>query len=167
MEKRYHYITPEDYETAEQNGITAELAETRAWERGWDIDRAVTTPKRVARCFKGTWGKWKETAARHDVDRILFINRVRSLGWSEEEAATIKKGKSRTPSFWTDEERKIAKRLGIDGNGMGLPRIRMKSLGWSREKAINTPKMTEEQRVKNVAAGTRRYHGRMKELEVK
>lgn len=167
MEKRYHYITPEDYETAERNGVTAELAEARAWERGWDIDKAVMTPKKVQGRLEGTWEKWKETATENGVNRIMFTNRVRSLGWSEEEAATIGKGKSRFPDFWTNEERGVAKRLGIDGNGMNLPRIRMKKLGWSREKAINTPKMTEEERVKRVVEGTKRYHERTKEYEVK
>lgn len=165
MEKRYHYITQEDYETAEQNGITAELAETRVWIRGWDVDKAITTPKKVQRCFKKTWSRWKGTAERHGVDRILFTNRVRSLGWNEEDAATIEKNQSRRKSMWTEEEKAIAKRNGVDGNSMALPRIRMKSLGWSKEKAISTPKMTEEQRVKNVAEGTRRYHRRMNNLE--
>lgn len=158
MEKRYYHIMQKDYDDAEQNGVSPELLEARVWYRDWDIDRAVTTPRKARRCFKKTWDKWEPIAIKNDVDRAIFTNRVRSLGWSEDDAARVGRGKSRRASFWTDEEKAIAKRLGIDGNSMGLPRIRMKNLGWSRERAVNTPKITEEQRVINVAKGTRKYH---------
>lgn len=156
MEKRYDYITPVDYEKAELNGISARLLEQRVRSFLWDVDKAVNTPKKIQRCFKATWAKWREVALNNGIDRDTFTNRVRSLGWDEEQAATAPKGTRRT-SKWTDVEKEVAKQNGIHSNGMSLPNTRLR-LGWSREDAVGTPKLTEKERVKRVAEGTRKYH---------
>lgn len=157
MEKRYDYITPDDYEQAELNGISAQLLEQRVRSFLWDVDKAVMTPKKQQRSFKKTWAKWKEIATENGIDRDAFTNRVRSLGWDEEVAATTKKG-VRSRGRWTDEELETARRNGIDGSSMSIPRMRINQLGWSREEALSTPKLTEKERVKRVAEGTRKYH---------
>lgn len=158
MEKRYHYITPEDYVTAESNGLPAALVEQRAWFYDWDIDRAVTEPKRVLKCFSATWEKWREVAEENGITRAMLSNRIRSLGWDEEEAATVKKGQARPSGKWTPDEIATAERNGIAGNSMSLVSIRIKKLRWSKEAALNTPKLSREERAARSAEGTRKYH---------
>lgn len=158
MEKRYDYITPADYEKAEKNGISAQLLEQRVRSFLWDVDRSVNTPKKEQRCFKKVWAKWKETAHVNGIDRGTFVKRISPpLTWTEKEAATIPKGQRRKSRKWTNKELEIAEKNGVRGNGMSLPSARMR-LGWSREDAIGTPKLTEEERVKRVAAGVKKYY---------
>ncbi len=40
------YITPEEYEVAEKNGIDKRTLEQRIREYGWDKERAITIPKK-------------------------------------------------------------------------------------------------------------------------
>ena len=49
--KRYFYITPEDFKIAEENGIPEYVVTTRVIKLGWDIDRAITKPAREKRKF--------------------------------------------------------------------------------------------------------------------
>lgn len=158
MEKRYHYITPEDYVTAEKNGLPAALVEQRAWFYDWDIDRAVTEPKRVLKCFSATWEKWREVAEENGVTRAMLSNRIRTLGWDEEEAATTPKDRVGKRGKWTPEEIAIAEKNGIAGNHLSLVNMRIKKLGWSKEAALNTPKLSREERAARSAEGTRKYH---------
>lgn len=152
MEKRYDYITPDDYRQADLNGISAQLLEQRVRSFLWDVDKAVNTPKKKQRCFKVTWAKWKEIAYENGIDRDAFTNRVRSLGWDELSAATTPKGTRR--SKWTSEEIEIAKTNGVDGNSMKIPSARLR-LGWSKEKALETPKMTDGERLERVREGVK------------
>lgn len=157
MEKRYHYITLEDYETAEKNGIPAKLVELRAWRYKWDIDKAITkTPKAINR-YDDLWDEWSDIAAKHGVDRNLFVNRVSTLKWDEESAATIARGKNLV-NKWTDEEIAIAEKNGIAGQSMSLVSVRINQLGWSRENALTTPRLTDAQRVEKSREGTRKYY---------
>lgn len=158
MEKRYDYVTPHDFEIAKLNGITESALTQRVYNYGWDIDRAITQPMRVSKSFESVWRKWERVATKNGVDRENFVKRVRALGWTEEESATIKKGQGRPSGMWTKEELETAKRNGIEGNSMSVPRARINMLGWSREDAVNTPKITEAERLKRVAEGTRKYH---------
>jgi len=157
VEKRYDYITPDDYATAEKNGISVDVLNQRVRTYLWDVDRAITTPKKKLKCFKKTWAKWREIATENGIDREIFTNRVRSLAWSEEEAATTKKG-VRSRGKWTEEELEIARNNGVDHNHMSVVNMRISKLGWTKEEALNTPKLTEIERQKRVAAGTKKYH---------
>ena len=158
MEKRYHYITPNDYVTAEENGISEHALYQRVHIYGWDIDRAISQPMRSKGVpFEHVWSKWKETAEENGISKDVFYSRCRNSGWAPEKAATIPVGELYSGK-WTAEELEIARRNGIDGNSMSLVSIRIKKLGWSKEKALNTPKVSEKERAKRVAEGTRKYH---------
>ena len=41
-ERRYLYVTPDDFETAKRNGIPEKLVKTRVYRDGWEINRAIT-----------------------------------------------------------------------------------------------------------------------------
>lgn len=79
----YFYITPEEYEEADRNGVSARLLERRVRYEGWSKDRAIHTPPRK---FKDR-SKWVEIAKKNGISRHVFDNRIR-YGWSEEQAAT-------------------------------------------------------------------------------
>ncbi|MMZ47329.1 hypothetical protein D1872_89720 [compost metagenome] len=85
---RRGYVTPEDYAKAEANGLDRKVVYHRVYHYGWDIERAITTPKRKKHTKE--WGSWKPYYAlmdKHGIDRKTFYTRVRK-GMSPEEAAT-------------------------------------------------------------------------------
>ena len=49
--KRYFYITPEDFKIAEENGISKDTLIMRVRKLGWDVDKAITKPVRIKRKF--------------------------------------------------------------------------------------------------------------------
>ena len=57
--KNGFYITPDDFETAAQNGIPRNTVISRVNTHGWDIDRAITQPSRKKRVGVTTWNEWK------------------------------------------------------------------------------------------------------------
>lgn len=153
MEKRYDYITPIDYEQADLNGISAQLLEQRVRTNLWDIDRAINTPKKNRKCHDQLWSKWSRVAIENGVNRVTFTNRVCNLKWDEKEAATTVK-RFRRGKF-TDQEMKIMETNNLTTNSVNM---RITKLGWTREKALNTPKLKEKDRLERVAAGTKKYH---------
>lgn len=158
MEKRYDYITPEDYATAEKNGITKSAMEQRVYSYGWDIDRAITQPMRESRCFQSVWDKWGHQATKNGISRAVFYSRINTSGWSESKAASTKMMRGGHPPRYTDEEREIARRNGLDANFMGVVTARIEKLGWTKEDALNTPKLSRKEQAKRVAEGTRKYY---------
>lgn len=140
-EKRYFYITPEDYETAKQNGIHRRLVYQRV-NNGWDIDRAITEPI-SKRCLKnGLWDKWKDKAV---VCRSTFSSRIR-LGMTPEEAALTTKithqEVAKRQRTYTDEQLAIAESNGISKAVLSQ---RINSYNWAIEKAITTPVMSKKE----------------------
>ena len=140
-EKRYFYITPEDYETAKQNGIHRRLVYQRV-NNGWDIDRAITEPI-SKRCLKnGLWDKWKDKAV---VCRSTFSSRIR-LGMTPEEAALTTKithqEVDKRQRTCTDEQLAIAESNGISKAVLSQ---RINSYNWAIEKAITTPVMSKKE----------------------
>jgi hypothetical protein len=76
-----YHLSPEDYETAEQNGIPRVLAFYRFYNRGWSKERAITQPLKER---KYLWNQYKNISV---VTRTGFYYRV-SQGMSPEKAAT-------------------------------------------------------------------------------
>jgi len=151
LEKRYDYITPKDYITAEMNGITERALNQRVRDYGWDVDRAITQPMRKSTSFKKVWDKWEDTATKNGVSHTRFYHRIKNDGWSEEKAATQKVSNGR----WTEKQLEVMKMNNLTPNTVNM---RITKMGWSEEKALHTPKMTEAERVKRVGEGTRKYH---------
>lgn len=141
-EKRYFYITPEDYETAKQNGIPESTVYRRVNQQGWDIDRAITQPLAKHSEKTGAWPRWKDKAV---VCRGTFSSRIND-GWTEEKAALTPpiphSERNHKRGVITKEHLKIAEKYGISKKVISC---RIFSCGWDIEKAITTPVMTRKQ----------------------
>ena len=83
-DKRYFYITPEDFKIAEENGISKEVVITRVRKLGWDVDKAITKPVRAKRKFTKEEIK---TMEENGVDRNTVACRLK-WGWTLEESLT-------------------------------------------------------------------------------
>ena len=83
---RDYYITPEEYEIAEKNGISRDVMSKRVRGLCWRKQRAMTEPIR-----KHTKRKhWAELAKENGISYNTFMTRVNDLKWDEERAATEK-----------------------------------------------------------------------------
>lgn len=147
---RRGYVTPEDYEKAEANGLSREIVYHRVYHYGWDIERAITTPKKN----HGKWGNWKpyyELMEKHGVNRRTFYTRVGN-GMSPEEAAT----KPLTPRHErvkvASEARKKRSKVPPDirrlaeANGISLPLVYLRlRRGLSLQEAATKPKASHSE----------------------
>lgn len=79
---RYFYVTPDDYDIAEKNGIPQNIVYDRVINGGWDVDKAVSKPVR-----KKKYSNWIKKAAQNGISRHTFYARVKR-GMSLEEAVT-------------------------------------------------------------------------------
>ena len=131
--KRYFYITPEDFKIAEENGIPEYVVTTRVRKLGWDVDRAITKPVRVKRKFTEEEIK---TMEENGIDRDVAAGR-RYWGWTLEEAITKPKKKGRQYVYpeWVYKE---ANKNGISYSALGN-RIRR---GMSLEEACTKKMIT-------------------------
>ena len=76
------YITPEEYEAAERNGINKINLEMRIRKSGWNHKRAINQPlKKLKR------HSWSAVAKENGIGVGLYHSRIKK-GWSEERAAT-------------------------------------------------------------------------------
>ena len=132
--KRYFYITPEDFEKAKENGIHKDTVLTRVRKVGWDIDRAITKPVRSKRKFTEEQIKIME---ENGVDRNTASCRLK-WGWSLEEALTRPKKRGRQYVYpeWVYKE---ANKNGISYSALGN-RIRS---GMSLEEACTKKIITK------------------------
>lgn len=78
------YITPDEYEAAEGNDISAALLEVRIRSLGWSKSRAITTKPQV----KQVIGDWVEVAEENGICYSTLRYRANRLGWDLERAAT-------------------------------------------------------------------------------
>lgn len=84
MIKHDFYITPEEYEIAEANGIDKRTLENRVRKYCWSKKRAMSEPIRR----RGRYTKWYKIAESNGISRGTFIARVNICGWDYERAAT-------------------------------------------------------------------------------
>lgn len=78
------YVTPEQYEIAEGNGIPKRNVNNRVYQRAWSVERAITQPLVKDKLFK----YWSDVALENGINRQLFWQRVRIQHWDYEKAAT-------------------------------------------------------------------------------
>lgn len=83
--KRWHGITYKDYETAKENGISKNTLDTRVYQLGWDIDRAITAP---VRGFKNIIAPHLHIAERNGITEGAARARI-YRGWSIEDAVSV------------------------------------------------------------------------------
>lgn len=144
MSKRYGYITPEDYETAEANGISYTTLWKRVNDSGWDIDRAITT-KVVKQ--KRLSDELKERLHRNGITVGAYRTRIRR-GMSVSEASTmpvlsrneIVKRSANKRRIHSVEDVEEAERNGISYHTFCA---RIRDRGWSVFDAKTKPTMTQ------------------------
>ena len=100
------YITDEEYEIAEKNGIIKDTLNYRIRKMGWDKERALNTPTR-----KYTKrGKQIEIAESNGIGRTTFYDRLAD-GWKVEDAYTvpIMNRQQILEKMWKERDRKRGK----------------------------------------------------------
>lgn len=70
-----YYITPEQYEIAEANGISYNTLYKRVYELGWKPE--VACEKELVKHREGLWSKWKHLALHNNITQRQFYDRVR------------------------------------------------------------------------------------------
>ena len=138
-----YYITPEEYEIAQSNGISERTLKSRVRQLGWDKERAITTPIQKRK----NYDKWKAIAESNGICMKTFLTRVNVLGWSEEIAATQSllniSVRNRKYSKEIDE---VLRKNGITKNTF-YSRIRR---GWTIERASTEKVYTEEEKLRKM-----------------
>lgn len=118
------YLTPEDYERAEKNGISARLLYQRYFIRAWDKEKAITKPHKM-RTYNP---EYIELAKKNGIPYGTFRVRMAS-GYTQLEAAT------RPLNTRHDEFVRIAKQNGIEYNTY-QQRVHR---GWDKMEAATRP----------------------------
>ncbi len=108
MEKRYWYITPEDYEIAAKNGIKKDTVNQRVRRYGWDIDRAITQKSKRVDLPQEVMNKANEIG----INKETVLRRIRE-GWDMEEACSTTIGRTGRPRSHPDWVYEMAKKNGI------------------------------------------------------
>lgn len=141
--KRFFYISPEDYEKGEEIGLSKTVIYQRVHQSGWDVERAITTPKKETRKYMQYWEKFKDIAS---VDRQTFSSRM-NYGWSPVRAALLPKMEKGTrnlnKSKYTKEQIDKMKEMGITHRTM---RYRIKNMGLTIEKALSFKPLSRRER---------------------
>ena len=134
--KRYFYITPEDFEKAKENGIPKDTVLTRVRMLGWDVDRAITKPPRKIRKFTKEEIKIME---ENGIDRNTVSCRIK-YGWTLEEAISRPKKPGRQYIYpeWVYEE---ANKNGI---AYSIVNSRIKD-GWDMKRACTERVKTRQE----------------------
>src|SRR6185312_11568765 len=131
------YLTPQDIETAEANGITEERAKARFYQLNWSKHRAITQPCKRP---KGLWPKYKDICAEHKVSQTTFFYRINHYGMTPDEAATkppLKRGEGLKQNHKiTPEIREVAAKNGISKQTLAY---RVYALKWPVERAMTEP----------------------------
>ena len=134
--KRYFYITPEDFEKAKENGIHKETVITRVRKLGWDVDKAITKPPRKIRKFTKEEIKIME---ENGIDRNTVSCRIK-YGWTLEEAISRPKKPGRQYIYpeWVYEE--------ANKNGIAYATVnsRIKD-GWDMKRACTERVKTRQE----------------------
>lgn len=128
-----YYLTDEDYQIAEKNGISRNRAYARYYVNCWDKKRAITQP-----IYKNTkeYREQAKIAQANGISISTFYSRVKT-GWSLEEASSKPIGYRRErKKKITDEQLAIAAENGIKPSSVWN---RVNTLFWPIEKAITKP----------------------------
>lgn len=127
----YYYITDEDYEEAQKNGINKARLQARVLRLGWNIERAKTQPIMKK---KNITDEQLKIAKENGLNRAAILNRMSRGGMTLEEAISRpkKQGMPRKFPDWVYEE--------AQKNGIHCCVVNQRvNSGWSLEKACTEP----------------------------
>ncbi|MEN3134544.1 hypothetical protein [Bacillus cereus] len=147
-----YYITPDEYERAERNGINRGVLNERIRNFGWDKDTAMTKPVRTRNATG--WCKVREIALKNGISHKTYYARIKK-GWKLIDAISkppINKYQAlelaEKANYWSgnkvlsDEQAEIAS---LNGVSYRVARERIRRLKWSVEEAITTPVLTRSE----------------------
>lgn len=144
MLDNHHYITPQDYDIAERNGINKKQVYARVYAHMWNIEKAITQPiRKQNKCNKEAL----EKAEKNGISNNVFYSRIRN-GWDEEKACTVPIIDHSETWEKTTRVRKYSKDIVALAKKNGVPyptlarRIRT---GWSEHEAATTKPMTKQE----------------------
>lgn len=123
-------LTEEHFKIAEKNGLSKQLVRNR-FNTGWEIDRAITQPRRQPSHAR----KLVDKAAENGIEITIHaaISRIK-LGWDEQKVINTPVGVERRRSVDHLYMQKAAK------NGIGVHAFRGRRYrGWSLEDAATKP----------------------------
>jgi len=140
------YITPEEYETAAANGISAGTLETRIRRLGWPKELAMTKPPRKLSKIPR---EIVELAQRNDIPYQTLYWRIYA-GWAPERAATEPVAdRAERVRRAHDARRKIPADIIELANQNGVKYTtlykRVSEMGWDPMTAATTPIMTKSE----------------------
>jgi hypothetical protein len=142
------YITPNDYDIAEKNGLSKQLVYQRVYDYSWDVQDAITIPKRIRK----NHGNWVKVALENGLSRSSFYGRL-AEGMTAEEAATLPIRPRLTMvelvRISSDSRRTYPKEYGIlaDANKINRQTFRERlKRGWTLEDAATYPVMQKGER---------------------
>lgn len=132
------YITPEEYNTAQENGISRELLNRRIRALAWDKKSAMTKEPRRHNDIKD----YLDKAAKNGIKKHTFLSRIGKLGWDFEKAAiTPTKDNKENMRELAENHRKyplnVLEKVKSNNIRMGTFYARIKK-GWSMDKAAET-----------------------------
>lgn len=131
------YLTDEDYQIAEQNGIDGVNLYRRFYIYGWSKQRAVNTPIRTAQ-RKELLKRWGAVLTITKVDTERFVRRVTKEGWKPLDAATTVTGRRGRPSGGL-MSKAVRKRAADNGINVGTLQRRLYVYKWDVERAVTEP----------------------------
>jgi len=137
------YITPEEYQIAQQNGVSAATLEVRVRSLAWKKERAINTPPHK----KHRLGDWIKVAEKNGICYRTLVYRANQLGWDLERAATQPLQNRKAQAECAREKSRVypikflelAKQNGINYDTF---RHRVNESGWTMEDASTRPTMT-------------------------
>lgn len=141
-----YYITPEEYEIAEANGISKKLLECRIRDRAWSKEKAINTP--VNKSVRNRYSQEiKDLVKKNGISMRTFKSRVNLLGWDLITAATTPTMDKRKNIYKAiPKVRKYPKKFIEMARKNGIPDKcfyqRIERDKWSIERAATTPVMT-------------------------
>lgn len=153
-----YYITPEEYEIAEKNGISRATLECRVRDLMWDKKRAITEPPQKKDYSNK---KYADIAEKNGINRNTFYSRVRR-GMCPKEACTKPLQDKRK---WAKEMRerrrnKLPKTIYETArkNGITYPSLmhRLKSPNFTFEEAYTLPPLSYKECAKRAHESRRK-----------
>lgn len=153
------YITPEEYEKAQKNGINAFNLERRIRLLGWRKEKAMNTPVRK-RCDRS---KWVKIAKENGIKYNTFMSRVNVYGWDEERAASEPLQNRQAAAHKAHEKIRVLPREYVElakQNGISYYTFRRRiKKGWDAEKAATHPVMSSIEAGRMGARKVRELYG--------
>jgi len=144
MSNYEYYITPQEYEQAQQNGISPGVLTRRIRGLAWEKARALTTPPRKRRGMK----EWVKIAKQNGINPKVFHRRV-ERGWDQERAATQPLTDKKALMLQNRKDNRVYPKDVIEiaiGNGISYELFtwRMRD-GWTLEEASTTKKLSRRE----------------------